>query len=139
MEMAIFSETSVYAELTISRDDFDPYALTQILNIQPTAIYKKGEPAKYGSNRILTFNSWVLKTPEEESSDIDIQMDKLIQLIGKQISMLQTLKHESPQYELRVCIVIYSKNNLLPGMLLSTRHINFLNKIGADIDFDIYF
>jgi len=35
----IYSKTSIYAELTIEKDDFNPDDITQILGILPTKAY----------------------------------------------------------------------------------------------------
>lgn len=133
--------TNVMCELIMHSldDNFDPDYITTLLNIEPTYVRKKGCEFKTfsGRTKISLESVWQLETEYEESCDIEIQINKLIdQFRGKE----ELLKEVKIKYdlEIKICVVIYIKKKKAPGMYLNKEILKFIYSLEAEVDFDVY-
>jgi hypothetical protein len=138
-------KTSVMAYFSIFGDDFPLDKVTQILNIEPTRSYKKGEVIVRPKNDnviITTINyrketAWKLSTGYQESTDINDQLYLLLDTLENKVSELIRIKDEY-KVSFTIMIVINIENNEKPAMYLEQRFISFVHTINAGVDFDLY-
>lgn len=138
-------KTNVKVYFSAKADDFSIKYFTNVLGIEPTRAYKKGEAINRPSNPNVTstgthyrqYTSWELGTDYEESYDISKQLDFILnQLEWKEEELNQLRENYDLAY--RFTIVIQIENNEKPAMYLDRRFIQFADSIGADVDFDLY-
>ncbi|GGF95309.1 hypothetical protein GCM10010916_10840 [Paenibacillus abyssi] len=138
-------KTSVMAYFSIFGDDFPLDKVTQILNIEPTRSYKKGEVIvrPKNDNVIITTTiyrketDWELSTGYQESTDINDQLYLLLDTLENKVSELIRIKDEY-KVSFTFMIVINIENNETPAMCLEQRFISFVHTINAGVDFDLY-
>lgn len=80
---------------------------------------------------------WSISTEYEESLDINDQLETILSVLAPKTFDLIELRN-TLGVEYRFCVVINIENNQKPAMYLDTDTIEFLNKILAEIDFDLY-
>ncbi|MFC3343425.1 DUF4279 domain-containing protein [Paenibacillus abyssi] len=133
------------AYFSIFGDDFPLDKVTQILNIEPTRSYKKGEVIvrPKNDNVIITTTiyrketDWELSTGYQESTDINDQLYLLLDTLENKVSELIRIKDEY-KVSFTFMIVINIENNETPAMCLEQRFISFVHTINAGVDFDLY-
>jgi len=83
------------------------------------------------------FSRWDIETGYQESTNINIQINQIYQILKNKINILKKLK---PKYALdyRLVIVINVEDNEKPGMCFDHYIIDFLHEIRAIIDIDMY-
>lgn len=129
-------KTNVMIEFNITGNAFNPEIITQKLLIQPDEFWMKGD--KIESKNITRGDTcWTIDTGYKESLDINEQLKKLIDILNPKSSELKELKCIYG-LEYRFCIVINIENNEKPVMCINSETIRLADKIGAEIDFDLY-
>lgn len=136
--------TKVMAYFCLVGDHFPLEEITEVLTIEPTETYTKGDIIE--KNRATTFSpevrkrvetDWTLSTGYQESYDINDQLKSLLNFLeGKQKDIIRLKK----KYELTsiFIIVIEIENNQTPAMCLEKEIIDYASTIGAEIHFDLY-
>ncbi|MDK9583695.1 DUF4279 domain-containing protein [Lelliottia wanjuensis] len=130
------NKTTVMAYFSIYGDCFDTDYVTQEMSLQPTEARVKGNIPN-GKTRPSIETSWKLSTGDEESNDVNIQLDKIIKLLNGKESQLQCIKNKY-EVSLTFTLVIKIENGEKPGMHFNAKKIEFIHKIGAEIDIDLY-
>ena len=135
--MSIYcKESVVFTELTIQSKMVDPTYITEQLNLDPFTTHCMCDKTEYGDG-FYSENIWEIRTQEEESNHISIQLNKLFGLFNDKIETLANIKKKYSDAKITISVVIYS-NGELPTITLSAEEISFLSIIGASLDFDIY-
>lgn len=129
-------KTSIMVEFIITGDQFPPNVITEMLSIEPTGCYMKGEKVK-NKGRERKETCWYISTGYEDSLDINNQLKKIMNLIGNQKQMLLELKNK---YDLdyMFSIVIRVEQNQTPAINLKSETIEFASDINAEFDLDLY-
>ena len=127
--------TRVRTELMIEGERIEPEIVTKKLEMTPDIIHKKGEMLK--NNRMRKNGSWGIKQEFEESYDISIQLNKLIELVKGKEDKIREIK-EYYDGIIIVSVVIEVENSEVPGIVIENRISALMAKLGAEIDIDIY-
>jgi len=127
--------TRVRTELVIEGERIEPEIVTKKLEMTPDIIHKKGEMLK--NNRMRKNGSWGIIQEFEESYDISIQLNKLIELVKGKEDKIREIK-EYYDGIIIVSVVIEVENSEVPGIVIENRISALMAKLGAEIDIDIY-
>ncbi|AJJ10094.1 hypothetical protein CH64_1854 [Yersinia rohdei] len=130
------NKKTVMAYFSIYGDTFDIEDVTRKLCLQPDEVKIKG-CIPDGRKRPSVEASWRLATSDEELHDINAQLDKLINLLeGKE----RQLKNIKIKYNVNFifAFVVKIENGEKPGMHFNVDKLDFINKVGAEIDIDLY-
>ncbi|MDA5494139.1 DUF4279 domain-containing protein [Yersinia intermedia] len=129
-------KTTVMAYFSIYGESFDIEDVTRKLCLQPDEVKIKG-CIPDGRKRPSVETSWKLSTSDEESYDINVQLDKLITLLEGKESQLKDIKNI---YDVSFIFVLVVKieNGEKPGMHFNIDKLDFMSKVGAEIDIDLY-
>ncbi|HHN8460649.1 TPA: DUF4279 domain-containing protein [Morganella morganii] len=129
-------KTTVRVYFSIYGDFFDVDDVTQRLCLQPSEVKIKG-CIPDGKKRPNIETAWKLSTGDEVSHDINDQLDKVITLLDGKDNQLQSIKN---QYNVRFIfsLIVKIENGEKPGMYFNTEKLDFISKIGAEIDIDLY-
>jgi hypothetical protein len=134
-EKHTYSRTSCnnYLYFLFYEDSFDTEAITTQLGIKPTAVKIKKAP-------IPKTTSWEYKIEAGNDIDLEIHLEKLIDIFEPKIEIINRLKSEL-NLETRLQFVIDIDMNpaaSTPYFGLNKRAIDFLSKTSTAVDFDLY-
>ncbi|ELI7922609.1 DUF4279 domain-containing protein [Yersinia enterocolitica] len=129
-------KTTVMAYFSIYGDSFDIEGISQRLCLKPDDVRVKGL-VPLGRKRPSIETSWKISTEDEESYDINVQLDKLIALLKDKKSELQNIKNTYGVNFIFV-FVVKIENGEKPGMRFDVEKIKFISDINAEIDIDLY-
>jgi len=128
--------TNIKVEFSIYGENFDPLHITEILNINPSTSYLKGDkiPGKHIKRKET---SWNLETKYEESLDINDGLSKIVSLI---IEKREILKKVGKLYNVKILFmfVINIVNSETPAIYFRKSFVEFAAEIGSEIGFDTY-
>lgn len=126
----------INVEFSLIGEDFDVDLVTDLLGITPTEVLIKGEkPENKNIPNIET--SWSIATGFEESFDINIQLSKLLNIFSEKQEILKELQKRFNLLMI-ISVTIYLAEEGFPAIYLEKETINFLSKIEAMIDIDMY-
>ncbi|GGA60681.1 DUF4279 domain-containing protein [Ornithinibacillus halotolerans] len=137
------SEIKVY--LTLYGDDFPLEEVTEKLGIEPTRTCKKGDEMvpphgtyKPAIKRYYPDTSWELDSGYIESTDVEVEFDKLVDKLRSKIFIINELREK---YNLKSYIQVVPQlyNGDTPILTVNKKLINFAYRIQAEfIDYDMY-
>jgi len=143
-------KTSVIVGFSITGEKLVPSVLTKELEITPTKFWVKGDlkGSQWTTKGVLKYedhldipihmtNYWRISTSEEESQDVNVQIVKIVQILGDKIDTLNRFRHQH-DLEYVMFIVIYVRDGQTPACGLSSSFIDFIQSIKASIDIDLY-
>ncbi|MFD9628989.1 MULTISPECIES: DUF4279 domain-containing protein [Peribacillus] len=133
------------AYFSVFGDEFPLEVVTDILGIEPTKTYKKGDIIEKINNPNLVSTKirrrketvWTLSTGYQESYDINNQLNTILKSLEGKTKELKQLK-EKYSLEFLFMIVIQVENDEKPAMYLQKNIIDFSSLIQAEIHFDLY-
>ena len=128
-------KTTVTVSFTLIGDDFDANHVTQVLGVQPTVIQNRNDLLKTG--KPCGYTAWEIETQLEESTDTEVQLNKVIAPFFDKVDLLNRLRKEC-NAEWQVLIVVYSSEDGPPMIGFSREQLKFLGAIEAKVDFDFY-
>jgi hypothetical protein len=136
------NKTSVMIEFVIVGDSFDIATVTNKLNITPTKSHNKNEAIKKRLQKKLSPSGcektcWTFSTGYEDSLNVDRQLPKIVDLFKPKIPILKTIA-KTYDLEFAVNVVIEVRNNDIPSIIFNHAFIDFIHKIGAEVDIDLY-
>lgn len=128
-------ETNIDIEFRIMGNEFNIDDVTRELNILPTDFWEKGE--RRGNGKKYTYTSWNYRIGSKETLDIGCQILKIEKLFFPKEEILCELRKK---YDLKygLDIIIIVENNVVPAIYFEIPIIEFLSKIGGEIDIDTY-
>lgn len=129
-------KTSVLVYFSIYSDEFDLNEVTHLMELTPTRVREKGIIPE-GRKIPSVETSWTLSTEYEHSYDINVQLNKIINLLKGKEKALKTIKDKF-DVNFNFEIVIKIENKETPGIFFEKDTLNFINNIGATIDIDTY-
>lgn len=128
-------KTKVKVDFCFYGDTFDLNSITNVLGINPTQTWIKGDHIRGGHFRKDT--CWELSTEYEESYDINEQLQKVINILkDKKLEIIEVQKKN--KIECKFEIVILIENNEKPAIYFNRNTIQFMNEINSEIDVDYY-
>jgi hypothetical protein len=143
--MRILDKTKIMAYFSAFGDEFPVEVITDVLRIEPTKTYKKGDIIERTNNPNLVSTKirrrketdWTLSTGYQESYDINNQLNTILKSLEGKTKELKQLK-EKYDLEFLFMIVIQVENDEKPAMYLQKNIIDFASLIQAEIHFDLY-
>lgn len=132
------------AYFSITGDIFPVEAITDVLNIEPTRTYKKGDIVARRDNPNLVSTKklyrketdWNLSTGYQESYDINNQLYVILKSLEEKTEPLKQLKKKY-DLEFLFMVVIQIEDNESPAMYLQKDILDFASSIQAEIHFDL--
>ncbi|CAH2213577.1 DUF4279 domain-containing protein [Tepidibacter aestuarii] len=131
-------KTNIKVDFRIVGDNFEPSDITSKLSLTPTSAWKKGDKfTRREKNLEKKYSCWRISTGYEESVDIVLQLNKIINILNDKKAILQDLK-KVYSFDYRIDAVINIENGEAPALYIESEIIKFANDIGAELDFDLY-
>jgi hypothetical protein len=132
IDMYIKSEVS--ASYLLTNFECDPDKISEILEIQPTEICRKGELI---GKTILRHkqNSWELKVQISNSDDLD---EHITELFNKLSPVWEKVINLNKLYYAEISCVVYSYESQGPGLHLDNKKLSQIVELNAEIDLDYY-
>ena len=111
----------------------DPESITDILGIQPTIAWRKGDAGPGNSKR--THDRWELCGSRYGVDSFEEQLDELLSILeGRRAQVRQVVE----QFEAGICCTATYCEDANPGFHLSETLISRLASLGLSCDFDLY-
>lgn len=129
-------KTTVSVSFSIYGDDFDLDDVIKQMNIEPTETRIKGIIPEDGKRESIE-TSWTVSTKEENSFDINEQLNQIIALLKPKKDVLLKIK-DNFQVNFVFMILIKIENNEKPAIYFDTISLDFINGISAEIEVDYY-
>ena len=128
--------TNINVEFRIIGDKFDLFEITNLLDITPSKTWSIDDEV-HQTGKKHTYTCWAFSTGNEETLDINTQLNKVYECFINKVDILVKLKEK---YNLEYCIdiIVIVENNEEPAMYLEPDLLRFAANIGARIDFDLY-
>jgi Domain of unknown function (DUF4279) len=120
---------------SIRSDTISPDYLSEYLGLVPCSIFIKGAVKRQGQTPYLT-NVWTMKISDSEHSDMEEQMEKLVEIL---LPIKSKLKRISQQCTLDVeCVVHTCDMPSTPVINFKKNVVQFFAEIGADLGVEVY-
>jgi len=128
--------TSIRVEFNIYGDYIDIDNVTEMMKINPTVAYLKGDPIDH--RPIVRKNAlWAIETNYEEAIDINDVFPKIFGMIADKSDVINRVK-ELYEAGVSFSFVANIHNGESPAMYLDKDFIKFAAEIGAWIEFPMY-
>lgn len=129
-------------------DDFEPDALSQLLGVAPTNVYRRGEVLRSG--RVRPFSAWIWKTAERIEHDSELLVQEVLDTFEPLAGQL-TEARTRWGLEVQVGLVISMYGSIeaapdgssgavvsTPTLYLSPATLRRLADLGCALDVDTY-
>ena len=117
-------------------DDIIPDEITHTVMITPRKTYAKGKVKSERNSSLAKENGWLLGSGVSVSATFEEHMDALLLLIEPKLEQFKMLANK---YYTEISVeIIVPKKGSTPPIHLERRHIELLNVLGTEVDFDIY-
>lgn len=118
------------------RGNFDPYIISEMLQLQPDKSHKIGDPWIKGKK--YDFASWHFGKCDEYNVYTENQMHKTIEPLLDKINILNEIKNKfDVDFYLEIVPTIYA-NSVKPSLAPSLKVIDFCYATRTNIDIDLY-
>jgi len=127
------TECNNYLYFSFSGEYFDTDIITEQLNIKPTSVTLKKNPAPKST-------SWKYRIDAGKDLNIELYLKKLIDILEPKIAEINNLK-KGFKLETHLQFVLdidINPDSSTPFFGLNKRTIDFLNKTETEVDFDLY-
>jgi len=129
-------KTTVSVSFSIYGDDFDLNDVIKRMEVEPTETRIKGVIPEEGRRESIE-TSWSISTKEENSFDINDQLNQLITLLTPKRATLLKIRNDF-KVNFIFMILIKIENNEKPAIYFDNKSINFIHGISAEIGVDYY-
>jgi hypothetical protein len=147
-EMRVEQRAEVVVYPTEETDDFDPDALTALLGITPTKLYRKGEVLESG--RVRPFSAWMWETAERAERDSERLVQEILDKFEAVAIQLASARSRWG-LDLQVGLVISMYGSIevdphgasgaavsTPALYFSSQTLRRLSELGCSLDIDTY-
>jgi len=134
-----------YAELNIWGEDLDEHKISKILRMEVPYIREKGdysagpenacEFSLPGENRVSV---WSYKTKTKKSTCISEIIEDIIKAFATKTDEFNIVKERFCVHSINITAVIYGYKKGTPSIHLTKKQIDFMAKIGASFEVDVY-
>ena len=128
-------EYNTYAYFWIEGFDCEPWVISDLLGLQPTRTFKKGDliSDKGDKRRKTSVWEYCSTLPRTEPCQ-DAHISNLLEVL---LQRKETIIELKSKYDMGInCVGYYHNAN--PGFNMSAELINSCSEIGISIDFDLY-
>ena len=122
----------IYFGISMDNDLLDLSDFDKYLSIKPTEFQKKFE-----RGQVPRFTSWTYSSGDLINAYYFDEIEKLIEALEPHKEEFRGLKGNFQNIAYHLSVVIFLGDNT-PGLHFSSRTLNFLNYLDAEIDCDIY-
>lgn len=131
------TEPEMYIDMSVfsGENDFEPFELTEKLQIQPTATWYKGDIIRQNLYRKET--CWRLETKRITASDFNDIFTELMNILSEKIDILSDYVKKN-----NLCVKIYPVivvSDSMPIIIISPEIQKILLSLHAILEFDMYF
>ena len=129
-----------YIELKIF--DFENHEeISNILNLKPTNVWKKGEEYLFGDKtkgikKIRKENYWEYRSKEITNEWIGNQIEKFIKEIIE--PRIELIKKISNKFHSEFSVVQYMYDGCNPGLYFDKKILKVINECGLELNIDFY-
>jgi hypothetical protein len=124
----------IKVSLKIHNFECDALQISDILGIQPTETWIKGEPVLPKALILNKSNGWMHQIVKNDVIYVGKMIDSLVDIFEDKIDNFKKLP---PECTFEISLVCYFKKGL-PSIAFNKKAIDFIHTIGAEIDFDMY-
>ncbi|MDR3177561.1 MAG: DUF4279 domain-containing protein [Campylobacteraceae bacterium] len=124
----------IQVSLKIHDFECDASHISDILGVQSTHIWKKGEPRGPGAIVFHESNCWMHKITKNDVIYVEEMIDTLVGIFENKI---ENFKQLPKNCYMEIAIICFFKRGM-PSITFNKKAIDFIHKIGAEIDFDMY-
>ena len=131
-------QNEIYVKLRIVEFDCDPEDITIDLRTQPTRTWLKGQLSTPKGGVKLKYNGWALSSSADKHAEFKDHIKALLDRIQPNIERFERICN---QYytELSCAVYIYyGDESDRPWINFTKEELHLLDRLGAEIDFDIY-
>jgi hypothetical protein len=128
--------TEVFAEFTLTGENFDPDEVTRRLGLEPTKSWKAGDLQVPGATIRHKVAGWRLRTPREKSFDVGPHVAALVESLKPLIPRINAVQ-QALQLEAEFSCVVYIKDQS-PAVYFERAVLDVVEALKAEIDIDIY-
>jgi pyruvate formate-lyase activating enzyme-like uncharacterized protein len=126
--------SEVSAAYVLTRFGCEPDQISEILGIQPTKAWKKGELIGKSILRRKQ-NGWELKIQIPDSEDLD---EHITELLKKLSPAWEKVINLNQLYYAEISCVVYSYEAQGPGLHLDKKTLKQMAELNAEVDLDYY-
>nr|WP_299170376.1 DUF4279 domain-containing protein [uncultured Allomuricauda sp.] len=124
--------------LSIFGDSFNPEEFSELIGIEPTDLWNKGEELSRRESSIKRKESaWEYSTGFVQTLFFNEMSKIIMEKFGEHTLKIKNYAEEEG-LEMKMDVVVEIVDNQAPSLNISKDLISFSNIIGAEIDFDIY-
>ena len=147
-EMRVEQRAELVVYPTEETDDFDPDALTALLGITPTKLYRRDEVLKTG--RVRPFSAWMWETAERLEHDSERLVQEVLDTFEAVAVQLASAR-SGWGLDLQVGLVISMYGSIdmapdgasgavvsTPALYLSSQTLRRLSELGCSLDIGTY-
>ena len=125
--------------VTLKIEDFscDPVEISNLLNLDPTFSFKKGDQTRSLKGKHYKNSGWQLKSKiGEDCFEIEEHLNEIKKKLPE--NLIDLLNKITKKYTLSLaCHVKFDSSESSPITYLSTESIHFLSSLNCDLDIDI--
>ena len=126
---------SLELRLRITGFECSPKEIVKIIGVEPTKLSVKGQPFSDRTKAVSKQNAWRLDSPASgTNSSVAEQIRALEQVLNPFVDRFNNLPKES---KVKLSMVVYAYR-YFPPIYFSLEDLEFIIKIGASLEFDIY-
>ena len=112
----------------------DPTVVTEIVGVQPTKAWSKGDPWGEGTSAWHTHSRWTLQSDLPLTDPIEKHIDRLLPMLEERADAVREVA-EKFQATMTVAAYFYDSQ---PGFRLSHDQIRRISDLNLALDFDLY-
>jgi hypothetical protein len=112
--------------------------ITNIMGIQPSKIYVKGERENSKSTALVKENGWLLEPTSDRGLSFEVQLENLLGLLESKKKLVKKFC-EDYTCQISCGVFIYFDNGeSTPSIRLSTEYNKLIRELDLEFDVDIY-
>ncbi|MBP5504811.1 MAG: DUF4279 domain-containing protein [Bacteroidales bacterium] len=129
----------------------DVKALSDLTGVEPTTVWKKGDPIVYNGHPTLivndkgeqapktySFSSFEFALPIYRGLNVDRLFNKLMRVIQHPKEVGEYCRNHGIRVHLMVVVYGITDTYSIPSMFYTNKFVDFLSLLGATIDHDLY-
>jgi len=147
-EMRVEQRAELVAFPAVEGDDFEPDALSELLGITPTRIYRRGEVGSNG--RVRPYSLWMWETPERVEHDSEVLIHEVLDTFEPLAGQLSQARSDwGLEFQIGLAISMHGSIEVDPdgtldavvstqALYLSPETLRRLTALGCALDVDTH-
>lgn len=111
-----------------------PSEITELMGLEPTEMWERGEPVPGHPTAHRTFSRWTLESPLERSKSFEDHLDALLLILEARADQIRRVKE---RFAAGIGCAAYFRS-VNPGFHISETQLARLAALGLSLDFDLY-